>query len=71
MQYCLSGKERKVLWLNCIFFGLELYIFLHFILYLDINNKDIRDANNAHTDSDDEGESMDWYKANNDLDKSD
>ena len=29
--------------------------------FLDINNKDIRDANNAHTDSDDEGESMDWY----------
>ena len=23
-------------------------------------NKDIRDANNTHTDSDDEGESMDW-----------
>ena len=31
-----------------------------YISFLDINNKDIRDANNAHTDSDDEGESMDW-----------
>ena len=27
----------------------------------DINNKDIRDANKASDDSDDEGESMDWW----------
>ena len=27
----------------------------------DINNKDIRDANKANDDSDDEGESMDWW----------
>ena len=45
------------------------YIFINFLnifFILDINNKDIRDANNAHTDSDDEGESMDWYKAETD-----
>ena len=29
-------------------------------IILDINNKDIRDANNTYADSDDEGESMDW-----------
>ena len=28
---------------------------------LDINNKDIRDANKVGDDSDDEGESMDWW----------
>ena len=28
---------------------------------LDINNKDIRDANKANDESDDEGESMDWW----------
>ena len=27
----------------------------------DINNKDIRDANKANDESDDEGESMDWW----------
>ena len=45
--------------------GLDFYMYILTFLYayisfLDINNKDIRDANNAHTDSDDEGESMDW-----------
>ena len=52
MQYCLSGKERKVSLLN--------KQGLYFSIFLDITNKDIRDANNVHTDSDDEGESMDW-----------
>ena len=28
---------------------------------VDINNKDIRDANSSHSDSEDEGESMDWW----------
>ena len=30
-------------------------------LFPDINNKDVRDANNPLSDSDDEGESMDWW----------
>ena len=38
---------------------LHLSIFIK--LSVDINNKDIRDANNTHSDSDDEGESMDWW----------
>ena len=32
-----------------------------FYYFPDINNKDIRDANKANDESDDEGESMDWW----------
>ena len=37
--------------------------FVLFLFYYspDINNKDIRDANKANDESDDEGESMDWW----------
>ena len=38
------------------------YVLLFLFYYSpDINNKDIRDANKANDESDDEGESMDWW----------